>query len=286
MDDRLFSVESTEHPTGAVRGHCAGCNATVTASAEEVLGWKQSHKCPQPDAKGVYAAGEPVERPGEPQEEAVDEIAPQREQFGPFERSILAFESDWARAHPATGHANTGPKEAAIHDGFDGISATRYYQVLNRLLDMDEAERFDPATVRRLRRIREGKRAERERATDAQRRIRAEMDNRRGRDAETTDQLEQHVATSVGERCEMLAEVCRKAGLRAGPGGPNRAVPTHVVVGLGPDGIGYYRLAPAVGESVIVNYVPPEGDTRYLGQALTHARAVGRVLDHLAGVTA
>jgi hypothetical protein len=58
---------------------------------------------------------------------------------------MLAFERQWWR------HA--GAKEQAIRDRF-GISATRYYQVLNALLDRPEAVAYEPQIVNRLRRLR------------------------------------------------------------------------------------------------------------------------------------
>lgn len=58
---------------------------------------------------------------------------------------ILAFERQWWR------HA--GSKEQAIRDTFD-LSATRYYQILNGLLDNPAALERDPMLVRRLRRLR------------------------------------------------------------------------------------------------------------------------------------
>jgi hypothetical protein len=58
---------------------------------------------------------------------------------------ILAFERRWWK------HA--GAKEQAIRDTF-GLSATRYYQVLNGLLDDPAALVRDPVLVGRLRRLR------------------------------------------------------------------------------------------------------------------------------------
>jgi hypothetical protein len=60
-------------------------------------------------------------------------------------RQILDFEQRWWR------HA--GAKEQAIRDTF-GLSATRYYQLLNALLDEPAAVEYDPGLVRRLRRLR------------------------------------------------------------------------------------------------------------------------------------
>jgi hypothetical protein len=61
------------------------------------------------------------------------------------ERGILAFEQQWWR------HA--GAKEQAIRDTF-GVSATRYYQLLNALLDNPAALAAEPVLVGRLRRLR------------------------------------------------------------------------------------------------------------------------------------
>jgi hypothetical protein len=58
---------------------------------------------------------------------------------------ILAFERNWWRQQ--------GAKEQAISDVL-GLSATRYYQLLDRLLDRPEALAFDPALIKRLRRQR------------------------------------------------------------------------------------------------------------------------------------
>ena len=61
------------------------------------------------------------------------------------ELQILAFESKWWK------HA--GAKEQAIRDAF-GLSSTRYYQLLNGLLDNPAALEHDPVLVGRLRRLR------------------------------------------------------------------------------------------------------------------------------------
>ena len=61
------------------------------------------------------------------------------------EREILAFERQWWKY--------AGAKEQAVRDLFD-LSATRYYQVLNALIDRPEALVADPMLVKRLRRLR------------------------------------------------------------------------------------------------------------------------------------
>ncbi|GAA1168721.1 hypothetical protein F4556_003064 [Kitasatospora gansuensis] len=54
----------------------------------------------------------------------------------------------------------TGAKERAIREELD-LSATRYYQILNGLLDRQEALAHAPVLVNRLRRVRDAKRTER-----------------------------------------------------------------------------------------------------------------------------
>jgi uncharacterized protein DUF3263 len=61
------------------------------------------------------------------------------------EREILAFERQWWRF--------AGAKEQAIRELF-GLSATRYYQALNALIDRPAALAADPMLVKRLRRLR------------------------------------------------------------------------------------------------------------------------------------
>ena len=61
------------------------------------------------------------------------------------EAAILAFERQWWKF--------AGAKEQAIRDNFQ-MSATRYYQVLNALIDKPEALVADPMLVKRLRRLR------------------------------------------------------------------------------------------------------------------------------------
>ncbi|MER5865748.1 DUF3263 domain-containing protein [Kitasatospora sp. NPDC002040] len=68
------------------------------------------------------------------------------------ELAVLALE--------ARSWRTTGAKERAVREELD-LSATRYYQILNRLLDRQEALAHDPVLVNRLRRIREAKRSER-----------------------------------------------------------------------------------------------------------------------------
>jgi hypothetical protein len=59
--------------------------------------------------------------------------------------AMLDFERQWWKY--------AGAKEQAVREKFD-MSATRYYQVLNALIDRPEAIAHDPLLVRRLRRLR------------------------------------------------------------------------------------------------------------------------------------
>jgi hypothetical protein len=61
------------------------------------------------------------------------------------DQQILEFERLWWKY--------AGAKEQAIREKFD-MSTTRYYQVLNALIDRPEALAFDPLLVKRLRRLR------------------------------------------------------------------------------------------------------------------------------------
>ena len=72
------------------------------------------------------------------------------------DRQILEFERQWWKY--------AGAKEQAIRDLFD-MSSTRYYQIINNLIDDPAALAFDPMLVKRLRRMR----AARQRARSARR---------------------------------------------------------------------------------------------------------------------
>lgn len=64
------------------------------------------------------------------------------------DKARLDFEQQWWR-YP-------GAKEAAIREQFNE-SSTRYYQVLNALIDTPAALAYDPLGVRRLRRLRDAR---------------------------------------------------------------------------------------------------------------------------------
>jgi hypothetical protein len=81
---------------------------------------------------------------------------PSADELSERDREILNFERQWWKY--------AGAKEQAVREKFD-MSSTRYYQVLNALIDRPEALAFDPLLVRRLRRLR----ATRQRARSARR---------------------------------------------------------------------------------------------------------------------
>jgi hypothetical protein len=94
-----------------------------------------------PDARSVAPA---ERRPAD-----ADELTPR-------EAEVLDFERQWWRL--------AGAKEQAVADRF-GLSSTRYYQLLNGLIDRPAALRADPMLVKRLQRLR----LQRERARSARR---------------------------------------------------------------------------------------------------------------------
>lgn len=64
------------------------------------------------------------------------------------DKQVIAFERQWWKY--------AGSKEQAIRETF-GMNVTRYYQVVNALLDNPEALAHDPSTINRLRRMRESR---------------------------------------------------------------------------------------------------------------------------------
>ena len=66
--------------------------------------------------------------------------------------AMLDFERQWWKY--------AGAKEQAVREQF-AMSTTRYYQVLNALIDKPEALAFDPLLVKRLRRLRAARQRQR-----------------------------------------------------------------------------------------------------------------------------
>jgi len=83
-------------------------------------------------------------------------VAEQPGELTERDQQVLAFERQWWKY--------AGAKEQAIRELFD-MSATRYYQVLNALIDSPAALAQDPMLVKRLRRMR----STRQRARSARR---------------------------------------------------------------------------------------------------------------------
>ena len=81
---------------------------------------------------------------------------PSTDELSERDREVLDFERQWWKY--------AGAKEQAVREKFD-MSSTRYYQVLNAIIDRPEALVHDPLLVRRLRRLR----AARQRARSARR---------------------------------------------------------------------------------------------------------------------
>ena len=97
------------------------------------------------EVQPIGTGTEPAEIETEPAEDSAVSRSPG---LGARERAVLDFERRrWKHA---------GAKEQAIRDEFE-LSATRYYQILNALLDDPAALAYSPALVGRLRRIREAR---------------------------------------------------------------------------------------------------------------------------------
>lgn len=79
-------------------------------------------------------------------------VAHQTAQLSERGAAILEFEKQW--------WSFSGTKEAEIRERFD-VSAPRYYQLLNELIDTPEALTHDPLLVKRLRRQRAARQKER-----------------------------------------------------------------------------------------------------------------------------
>ena len=76
----------------------------------------------------------------------------ERARLGEREFEVLTFEREWWK------HA--GSKERAVRERF-GFSVTRYYQILNEMIDSPAALAVDPMLIRRLRRQRAARQRQR-----------------------------------------------------------------------------------------------------------------------------
>src|SRR5690349_8006159 len=69
------------------------------------------------------------------------------------QKAILDFERPWWKYQ--------GAKETAVRERFD-MSLTRYYQVVNSIIELPEAMAYDPLLVKRLRRMRDARARQRD----------------------------------------------------------------------------------------------------------------------------
>jgi hypothetical protein len=109
---------------------------------------------PEPDQVGAGRATAAEQEPvGEPRDDASevvpDDAVPRRDLTW---RAVLDFERGWS--------GPPGAKQRAIRASF-GVSSARYHQQLDRALGLPDAVAFDAVLVRRLRRVRETRRAKR-----------------------------------------------------------------------------------------------------------------------------
>jgi hypothetical protein len=77
---------------------------------------------------------------------------PTDDELTDLHREILEFERDWV--------AYAGTKDQVVRERFD-LSPTDYHRLLNRIIDLPEAEDHEPRVVRRLRRRRSARHEER-----------------------------------------------------------------------------------------------------------------------------
>jgi len=75
-----------------------------------------------------------------------------RPELSERDREILDFERLWWQYQ--------GAKETAIREKFD-LSLTRYFQIVDALIDRPEAMAYDAQLIGRLRRLRDARRAQR-----------------------------------------------------------------------------------------------------------------------------
>ncbi len=122
--------------------------------AIRTLEWPE-HEIPAPEGLGHEGHDE-----GAPMDSAhaigTPDLASPGSRLSDRDKQVLEFERQWWKY--------AGAKEQAVRELFD-MSATRYYQVLNALLDNPDALAFDPMLVKRLRRMR----AQRQRQRSARR---------------------------------------------------------------------------------------------------------------------
>jgi len=103
-----------------------------------------------PSYSGGVDADRPSPQPAEALPPSPPPSPPPSQGLSERDRAVLEFERRWWK--------HQGVKEQAVREAFD-LSATRYYQVLNALLEDPAAMAADPLLVQRLRRLRDQRRA-------------------------------------------------------------------------------------------------------------------------------
>ena len=75
------------------------------------------------------------------------------DELSDLDQATLDFEHAWTPKGP-------GAKQTAIREAFDE-TATRFYQRLNKIIDLPEALAYDPLLVKRLQRLRRAREVQR-----------------------------------------------------------------------------------------------------------------------------
>ena len=88
-------------------------------------------------------------------ESAVGDLVGRTSTLSDLEQRILEFERNWWQY--------AGAKESALKELFD-LTPPRYYQLLNDLIDREDALLASPMLVKRLRRLRQARMSARSRA--------------------------------------------------------------------------------------------------------------------------
>jgi hypothetical protein len=125
--------------TGRVGRQQLSCSF-VANSERLIASWAESGEATN-DIDVISPYDEPMIVASSPQHDGKEPLG----ELSARDAEILTFERQWWKF--------AGAKEQAIRDKFQ-MSATRYYQILNALIDKPEALAQDPLLVKRLRRLR------------------------------------------------------------------------------------------------------------------------------------
>ncbi|MGA4684204.1 DUF3263 domain-containing protein [Micromonospora sp. AB353] len=142
--DRSGPAAGTRHAGGTVPPPRTAPPVESTAPSEPSESARPAEPVTAVPASPPVESAAPVEQAGPDAADAAG-AGPTPAGLTEREQRILAFEAQWWK------HA--GAKEQAIRDTF-GLSATRYYQLLNALLDHPAALASEPVLIGRLRRLR------------------------------------------------------------------------------------------------------------------------------------